>query len=176
MSVKKHSDDESIVIMGVDPGLSITGYGVIKSENGEVWMVEAGVIKTNPADELGSRIHEIYGGIGSVIQEFKPDLIAVEELYAHYKHPKTAIIMGHARAMIFLQSAQSGVPIQSYAATKVKSALTGNGHATKEQMQAMIKARLGLKDVPRPADAADALAVALCHLHNAHQLSGAVYA
>lgn len=163
-------DDSALTILGIDPGLNNTGYGVIKTDGAEVWLVEAGVVKTNPKEELSSRLNEIYGGVGGVIREFQPDLMAVEDLYSHYGHPKTAIIMGHARAMIFLQSAQCGVPIETYAATKVKSSLTGNGRATKEQMQSMVKARLGLAEIPRPADAADALAVALCHLHMTRQL------
>ncbi|HSH00538.1 MAG TPA: crossover junction endodeoxyribonuclease RuvC, partial [candidate division Zixibacteria bacterium] len=156
---------ESLTVLGIDPGLNNTGYGVVRAESGEVWLVEAGVVRTDPSEELASRLNEIYCGVGGVIKEFRPDLMAVEELYAHYRHPRTAIVMGHARGMIYLQSAQCGVPIETYAATKVKSSLTGNGRATKEQMQAMVKARLGLSEIPRPADAADALAVALCHLH-----------
>ncbi|MBN4057035.1 crossover junction endodeoxyribonuclease RuvC [bacterium AH-315-J21] len=156
--------------MGIDPGLNNTGYGVISVCGDEATLVEAGVVKTNPRDEMASRLNEIYCGLGAVIREFSPELMAVEDLYSHYGHPKTAIIMGHARAMVFLQSAQCGVPIETYAATKVKSALTGNGRASKEQMQLMVKTRLKLDRVPKPADAADALAVALCHWHTHFQL------
>ncbi len=167
---------ENLVILGIDPGLNNTGYGVISvvtNDSSEVKLVEAGVVRTNPREELASRLNEIYCGLGGVIREFRPDLMAVEDLYSHYGHPKTAIIMGHARAMVFLQSAQEGVPIETYAATKVKSALTGNGRASKEQMQLMVKSRLGLDMVPKPADAADALAVALCHWHTHCQLQKA---
>jgi crossover junction endodeoxyribonuclease RuvC len=164
---------DNIVILGIDPGLNNTGYGVIsvcRDDNGGVTLLEAGVVRTNPREELASRLNEIYCGLGGVIREFRPELMAVEDLYSHYGHPKTAIIMGHARAMVFLQSAQSGVPLETYAATKVKSALTGNGRASKEQMQLMVKSRLGLATIPKPADAADALAVALCHWHTHCQL------
>jgi len=167
------SPADETTILGIDPGLNNTGYGIVSVTHDEVELVEAGVIKTNPRDELSSRLNEIYCGLAGVIREFKPELMAVEDLYSHYGHPKTAIIMGHALAMVFLQSAQSGVPIETYAATKVKSALTGNGRASKEQMQLMVKSRLGLSAVPRPADAADALAVALCHWHVHHQLQKA---
>ena len=167
------SPADKTIILGIDPGLNNTGYGIISVTHDEVELVEAGVIKTNPREELASRLNEIYCGLAGVIREFTPELMAVEDLYSHYGHPKTAIIMGHARAMVFLQSAQSGVPIETYAATKVKSALTGNGRASKEQMQLMVKSRLGLSAVPRPADAADALAVALCHWHVHHQLQKA---
>ncbi len=156
---------ENLTILGIDPGLINTGYGVISYIDGSTTLIEAGVVRTNSKDELASRLNEIYAGLGSVIKEFQPDLMAVEDLYSHYGHPKTAIIMGHARAMVFLQSAQAGIPIEIYASTKVKSSLTGNGRASKEQMQLMVKTRLNLERVPSPADAADALAVALCHLH-----------
>lgn len=169
-------NDSTITILGIDPGLNNTGYGVIKTDGADVWLVEAGVVRTNAKDELASRLNEIYCGVGSVIREFEPDLMAVEDLYSHYGHPKTAIIMGHARAMIFLQSAQCGVSLATYAATKVKSSLTGNGRASKEQMQEMVKTRLNLTEIPRPADAADALAVALCHLHMTRQMESGVFA
>ena len=162
---------ENVTILGIDPGLVNTGYGVISHVGGQTSLVEAGVVRTDPKEELASRLNEIYAGLGSVIKEFQPDLMAVEDLYSHYGHPKTAIIMGHARAMVFLQSAQAGVPIEIYASTKVKSSLTGNGRASKEQVQLMVKSRLNLDRVPSPADAADALAVALCHLHMTGQLN-----
>ena len=152
-----------LIILGIDPGLQRTGYGLISSEGQKATLIEAGVISTTVTDELASRLHEIYSGLSGVITEFTPDVIAVEDLYAHYNHPRTAIVMGHARAMVFLLSAQCGAPIEIYASTKVKSSLTGNGRASKEQMQLMVASRLGLDRPPRPADAADALAVALCY-------------
>lgn len=156
--------NDKLIILGIDPGLGATGYGVIEVCDNDARLVEAGVVKSNPKDELASRLHEIHSGLASVVKEFKPDLMAVEDLYAHYRHPRTAIIMGHARGMVYLLSAEAGVPIETYASTKVKSALTGNGRASKEQMQLMVRTALGLDRVPRPADAADALAVALCHM------------
>ncbi|MFQ5608543.1 MAG: crossover junction endodeoxyribonuclease RuvC [Candidatus Zixiibacteriota bacterium] len=161
----------ALIVLGIDPGLINTGYGVISHTEGHTTLLEAGVVSASPKDELASRLNEIYAGLGSVIKEFEPDLMAVEDLYSHYGHPKTAIIMGHARAMVFLQSAHSGVPIETYASTKVKSSLTGNGRASKEQVQLMVKSALDLERVPSPADAADALAVALCHLHMTRQLT-----
>ncbi len=160
---RNRAEIRKLIILGIDPGLQKTGYGVIASENGDATVIEAGVVSTNPKDELASRLHEIFTGLGAVISQFHPDLMAVEDLYAHYNHPRTAIVMGHARAMVFLQSAQAGLPLEVYASTKVKSALTGNGRASKEQMQSMVKSVLGLDRLPSPADAADALAVALCH-------------
>ena len=93
--------DDKLTILGIDPGLINTGYGVISCAGGETKMIEAGVVRTNAKEELASRLNEIYAGLGSVIKEFEPDLMAVEDLYSHYGHPKTAIVMGHARAMVF---------------------------------------------------------------------------
>lgn len=118
---------------------------------------------------LDNRIRMIYESMCEIIERHKPDVMAVEQLYSHYAHPRTAILMGHARGVIFLAAAAHGVPVVSYSATQVKKSLTGNGHAGKEQMQRMIKNVLGLGKPPSPPDVADALAVALCHAgHSAH--------
>lgn len=155
-----------MVIVGIDPGLHITGYGVIESSGTKTRVLEAGVIKTNQNRDFELKLNEIHAEIGKIISQFKPDYIAVEELYSHYAHPKTAIIMGHARGVVFLQAAQSGIPVVSYASTRIKKSLTGNGRASKSQVQKMIKTILKLKTAIASADTADALAVALCH-HNA---------
>jgi crossover junction endodeoxyribonuclease RuvC len=112
------------------------------------------------------RLLDIDRDIAAVIDQFKPDAVAIEELYAHYRHPRTAIIMGHARGIVFLKAARAGIMVYPYSSTKVKSALTGNGRATKRQMQQMICSTLCLSGPPEPPDVADALAVALCHLRN----------
>jgi crossover junction endodeoxyribonuclease RuvC len=114
---------------------------------------------------------EIQAGLASVIEEFKPQAMAVEELYSHYGHPRTAILMGHARGVALLAAAQAGVPVASYGATHIKKALVGSGHAGKEQMQRAIQSHFGLKAPPQPADVADALAVALCHAHRTTRLA-----
>ena len=150
-------------VLGIDPGLNITGYGILDADNGEIKLVEAGVIRTNDKHELGERLKEIGCEIGKVIAQFSPDALAVEELYSHYDHPKTAIIMGHARGVIFLKAAEAGVSIFPYASTRIKKSLTGNGRASKEQVQRMIRSTLKLTAVPEPPDVADALAIALCH-------------
>src|SRR5262249_7508489 len=110
-----------------------------------------------------------YNGLVEVIDQYRPEVCAVEQLYAHYKHPRTAILMGHARGVIFLTAAQRGLPVVSYAATRIKKTITGNGHASKEQIQRTIQRELGLAQLPEPPDVADALAVALCH-HYAQRL------
>ena len=155
-----------MVIIGIDPGLHITGYGVIESSGTRTRVLEAGIIRTNQNREFELKLNEIHAEISKIIAQFKPDYIAVEELYSHYAHPRTAIIMGHARGVVFLQAAQSGIPVVSYASTRIKKSLTGNGRASKSQVQKMIKTALKLKaDIASP-DTADALAAALCH-HNA---------
>lgn len=161
-------------IVGIDPGLNITGYGVIETNgsSGEITLIEAGIVRTNAADSLANRLSEIGREMSGILEQFKPDSLAVEELYSHYGHPKTAIIMGHARGVIFLKAADAGITVFSYAATRVKNSLTGHGRATKAQMQAMICSTFGLRELPEPADAADALAIALCHYRATFQTEG----
>lgn len=150
-------------ILGIDPGLQCTGYGILDLGDNGTTLIEAGVIRTNADDPLERRLAELGSEIAGVIAQFSPDVMAVEELYSHYNHPKTAIIMGHARGVIFLKAAEAGIAVFPYASTRIKKSLTGNGQATKTQMQLMIRQTLELKAIPEPADAADALAVALCH-------------
>lgn len=155
-----------MIIIGVDPGLNNTGYGVLDSQGHVARVVEAGVIKTREKDGFEARLNEIYTEFGKIIDQFRPEYVAVEELYSHYAHPRTAIIMGHARAMIFLQAAQRRIPIVSYAATRIKNSLTGNGRASKLQVMRMVQSTLKLNETPTQSDTADALAAGLCH-HNA---------
>jgi crossover junction endodeoxyribonuclease RuvC len=152
-------------ILGIDPGLNITGYGVIDVSTGKVRLLEAGVVRSR-AGELALKVREIYDGVREVIEMFSPEVMAMEELYTHYDRPTTAILMGHARGCICLAAAQSGIEVVSYGATKVKKLLTGSGRATKDQMQRAIKLELGLDQYPDPPDVADALALALCHLYH----------
>jgi crossover junction endodeoxyribonuclease RuvC len=112
---------------------------------------------------MAGQLKEIASELEGIITQFRPDAIAVEELYSHYDHPRTAIIMGHARGIIFLKAAEAGIEVFPYASTRIKKSLTGNGRAKKSQVQLMIKSTLELPDVPEPPDAADALAIALCH-------------
>lgn len=126
-------------------------------------VLEAGVIRTTSGHDMSLRLHELSCEIKGVIEQFRPDIIAVEELYSHYGHPRTAIIMGHARGIVFLKAAEAGVAVVPYASTRIKKSLTGNGRASKRQMQMMIRSALHLPRPPEPPDAADALAVALCH-------------
>ena len=151
-------------ILGIDPGLQRTGYGVIDATGvGNIRLVEAGTITTDPKSGISSRVSCIYNGIADIISTHGPEVLVLEKLYAHYKHPTTAIPMGHARGVICLAANKGGIPVFNYASTQIKSCLTGNGRASKEQMQRAIQARLRLKEIPGPHDVADALAVAICH-------------
>ncbi len=152
-----------MIILGIDPGLQITGYGCIKMRGADCELIEAGVIRTKKSDVMEKRLTTLYSGLSEIVAELKPETVVIEDLYSHYQHPKTAIIMGHARGVIMLAAGKANIPVVSYGANKVKKSLTGNGHAGKEQMQQMIANVFGLPKPPSPADVADALAVGLCH-------------
>lgn len=150
-------------VMGVDPGLQITGWGVVEKNSSGPKVVEAGIIRTVEKAPLGVRLHELYEGIREVIEAHRPAVMAVEELYSHYRHPTTAILMGHARGVIILAAADSSIPVVTYSATRIKKCITGNGRADKQQLQRMITVMLQLDCVPEPPDVTDALAAALTH-------------
>jgi crossover junction endodeoxyribonuclease RuvC len=153
------------IILGIDPGLNTTGYGVIDVASGKVRLLEAGVIRSR-SKHLTAKLGEIYDGIREVFETFKPNTVAMEQLYTHYDRPTTAILMGHARGCICLAANQFGLEVVSYGATKVKKILTGSGRATKDQIQRAIKLELNLATYPEPPDVADALAIALCHFYH----------
>ena len=150
-------------ILGIDPGLNTTGYGVLDIVNGKPRLVEAGIVRGKTRGSLSARVREIYEGVADVVKSLEPEVMALEKLYLHYDRPTTAIMMGHARGVICLTAAQAGIEIADYAATQVKKTLTGNGRAPKSQMQQAIQLELGLSKLPEPADVADALAIAFCH-------------
>ena len=153
-------------VLGIDPGLNITGYGVLDVAAGGPRVCEAGVVRGKTKSSLTARLCEIHTGVCEVIEALKPTVVAIEQLYSHYERPRTAILMGHARGVICLAAAQAGLEIVNYAATQVKKTLTGNGHASKVQMQHAVKFELKLESLPEPADVSDALAVALCHYYS----------
>lgn len=152
-------------ILGIDPGLQITGYGVLGSTGRNPKLEEAGVVRGGAGGDLPERLDKIHQGLLSVIESCQPTAIAIEQLYSHYQRPRTSILMGHARGVICLAAAQQNIPVFDYAATKVKKMLTGNGRAPKHQMQQAIQRELALPQLPEPADVADALAIALCHFY-----------
>lgn len=151
-------------IVGIDPGLTTTGYGVIEVRGQDVTLVEGGVIRADtPETPLEMRLSSLFDGVTEMLEQFQPESLALEELYSHYEHPATAILMGHARGVICLAAAKKGIPVSNYASTQIKLSTTGNGRASKEQVQRAIQARLQLREIPQPNDVADALAIALCH-------------
>lgn len=152
-------------ILGIDPGLNITGYGILEAGNGRMRLCEAGVIRGRSRGSLSKRLVEIHEGLAEVIAALKPQTMAIEELYSHYERPRTAILMGHARGVLCLAAAQAGLEVNHYSATQIKRILTGNGRAPKSQVQRAIQRELGLSQAPDPPDVADALAVALCHYY-----------
>ena len=152
-------------ILGIDPGLNTTGYGVIEVVGGQVRLCEAGVVRSKAKADIQTRLQEIHEGVTEVLQTHQPDMMSLEQLFSHYERPRTAILMGHARGVICLAAAQAGIPMVHYEPTRVKKVLTGNGRAPKHQMQLAVKLQLNLPDLPEPADVADALAIALCGHH-----------
>jgi crossover junction endodeoxyribonuclease RuvC len=151
-------------VVGFDPGLNITGYGVIDCRDGFVRLVEAGTVRSR-GESLETRLATIHAGVTEVLGTLRPTVMAIEQVFVHAKFPRTAILMGHARGVICLAAAQAGLAVHDYPPARVKSLLTGSGQAAKEQMQAAIRRELALAAAPEPADVADALAVALADWH-----------
>jgi crossover junction endodeoxyribonuclease RuvC len=150
-------------VLGIDPGLQVMGYGLLDVCGAQARVVEAGVVRGEERRPLEERLRKIHQAVRGIVRDLRPDAIVVEELYSHYRHPVTAILMGHARGVMFLAAAEAGVPVVSYSATRIKKALTGQGRASKAQVQRMVQSALRLAKLPEPPDVADALAVALCH-------------
>lgn len=151
-----------MVILGIDPALTITGYGVIQVGT-KVSLVEAGIIATSPKEKLTGRLSKIYRATTKLITDTKPDVVVLEKLYAHYRHPTTAYLLGQARGVIVLACATKNVSLVEYAATRVKKAVVGKGHASKYQVQRMIASVLQISSIPKYTDVTDALALAMTH-------------
>ena len=152
-------------ILGIDPGLHVTGYAVIEASPRGAYVVEAGVIRPRgaAAKTLDARLLAIHNGILEVLDAFPPVAMAMEQVHSHIKHPRTALLLAHGRGVIMLAAARRSVAVTGYAPTRIKKTLTGSGKAIKEQMQHAIQTELGLDRLPEPHDVADACAVALCH-------------
>jgi crossover junction endodeoxyribonuclease RuvC len=164
-------------VLGLDPGLQTTGYGVLEVTPAGPRVAEGGVVRSvegRDAADLSRRLASLYDGILEVIDQWGPTAVAVEQLYAHVEHPRTAVLMAHARGVLLLAAGHRRIPVFSYAATKVKKLVTGHGRAGKEQMQHAVMRELGLAKPPEPHDVADALGVALCHVFaGGHFVAGA---
>jgi crossover junction endodeoxyribonuclease RuvC len=162
-----------MITLGIDPGTAIMGYGVVESgvsvepgPTGEgLRMVEYGVLHTPAHAPLSERLPMLYSGLMELMGEHKPDAVAVEELFFN-KNVRTALSVGHARGIAILAAAHAGIHIAEYTPLQVKQAVVGYGRATKDQVQSMVKILLHMDHIPRPDDAADALAVAICHVHS----------
>ena len=151
------------LILGIDPGTAVTGYGVVAREGGSaVSLVECGVVRTSPGEALADRIREIYEEITALITRHAPSVVVVEDVFQG-KNVQSALKLGHARGAILLAAALGEIPIAEYSPREIKKAVVGNGNATKDQVGFMVQRQLRLKVPPSPSDAADGVAVALCH-------------
>ncbi|MDD2212347.1 MAG: crossover junction endodeoxyribonuclease RuvC [Bacilli bacterium] len=151
-----------MIILGIDPGTAITGYGVIEAQGNSYKVLEYGVIRSSNRQEMARRLDEIYQGSSRIIDLYTPDSMAIEELFFN-KNVKTALSVGQARGVLILSAYQKGIPVYEYTPLQVKQAVVGYGRAEKQQVQFMVKALLNLQEIPYPDDAADALAIAICH-------------
>lgn len=150
-------------ILGIDPALTITGYGLIDTKRDKPFLLEAGVIVTSPKQHLPERLKKIYRAVTKLILDTQPDFLVLEKLYVHYRHPTTAYLLGQARGVICLVCAEQKIPLIEYAATRVKKAVVGRGLASKYQVQRMVASLLHLNSLPRYQDVTDALALAIAH-------------
>ncbi|MGE5631096.1 MAG: crossover junction endodeoxyribonuclease RuvC [Caulobacteraceae bacterium] len=151
-----------MIILGVDPGIAILGYGLVGYEANKFTVIDYGAITTEAGTPMSRRLTLIYDDLINLIVKYKPDVFAVEELFFN-KNIKTALTVGHARGVAVLAASKSGVPVYEYTPLQVKQAVVGYGRAEKKQIQQMVKILLNLREIPKPDDVADALAVALCH-------------
>lgn len=154
--------ENEIKILGIDPGLQICGYACLHKNKDRLSLAEAGVFKTDSEKQIHNRLNQIAEDLNSLLDSFSPDIVAVEQLYSHYAHPKTAILMGHARGVILQCCAARNIELKSFSATRIKKSLTGNGRASKQQIQRTIQTVLNLAELPEPPDVADAIAASLC--------------
>jgi crossover junction endodeoxyribonuclease RuvC len=155
-------------VIGIDPGLNITGYGIIERQGVGTALVEAGIIRVprSQGNNLPLRLESLFKGVQEVIEEFQPSALCLEEVYSHAEYPRTAILMGHARGVICLAARLAGIPVFHLSAKRVKQSVTGNGNASKLQVQRAVQQRFSLPRPPKPPDVADALAVALCYVNS----------
>jgi len=160
-----------MIILGIDPGLAIVGFGVIEKGKFKTEVIDYGVITTPKEDTLPIRLHKIYQGMCALIDKYQPEHVAIEELFFN-TNTTTGISVAEARGVILLACINKGLKLYEYTPLQIKQALTSNGRADKQQVQFMVKAILNLKAIPKPDDAADGLAVALCHSQTNLLLSG----
>ena len=155
-----------VIVLGIDPGVANTGYGVVARHQGSLVALDGGVLETAPGTDLARRLADIHAGVARLVDEYRPDALAVEDLYFG-TNARSAFAVGQARGAVLLAAGQRGVPCASYTPQQVKGAVCGSGRAAKDQVQRMVQTLLALPDLPRPDHAADALAVAICHANAA---------
>jgi crossover junction endodeoxyribonuclease RuvC len=159
-----------VLVLGIDPGTAITGYGLVREDEAGLTLVDYGVITTAAGRPLPERLQIIYQGLADVAREHQPQQAAVEELFFS-RNVRTALSVGHARGVTLLALADAGLAIHEYKPLEIKQAITGYGAAGKQQVQEMVRLLLNLDTVPEPDDAADAVAVAVCHIHSARMMA-----
>ena len=161
-------------IIGIDPGLNVTGYGLVHCCGAEVRLAEAGIIRLPRAqgNNLPERLKQLFEGLQELLDEFRPSLMCLEEIYSHTAYPQTAILMSHARGVICLAARLAGVPVVSLPAKRIKQSVTGNGNASKLQVQRAVRQFFSLEKAPHPPDVADALAAALCYVQSLRDTDG----
>lgn len=153
-----------MIIMGIDPGLGTTGWAVIEGSSDRPLLLGYGAIHTRPSEDMANRLLAICERIGAILNEHSPDEVVIEDVFLA-RDTKAAFALGQARGAAMLGAALAGVPVRSYTALQVKQSVTGNGHASKDQVAFMVRQLFGLAEAPSPIDCADAAAIALCHMH-----------
>ena len=154
-------------ILGIDPGTIVMGYGVIESRDEEATLIDCGVLTTKSRSPIGERLSYLYNELVQIVSKFQPDVVAIEQPFVA-KNAKSALAIGRAQAVAILVAANRDIPVHEYTPTRIKQQVASYGASSKEQVQEMVRLQLGLSQAPQPSDAADALAVALCHLGEIH--------
>ncbi len=154
-------------ILGIDPGLARTGYGLIESDlasgGKSVKLIEGGILRGKESLPLPDRLKALHAGLTEVLSEYRPEMVVIEDLFSTYAHPRSALMLAHARGVLILAAGQADLPVHTFTPNEVKQIVTGNGHATKSNVQSAVKARLCIAATLHPPDLADALAIALCY-------------
>ncbi len=157
----------TIRILGIDPGLARTGYGLIESDLAEggscLKLVEGGILRGKESLPLPERLKALHEGLTEVLAEYRPEIVVIEDLFSTYAHPRSALMLAHARGALILAVGQANLPLHTFTPNEVKQVVTGNGHATKSNIQGAVKARLRISAPLHPPDLADALAIAICY-------------
>ena len=156
-----------MIVLGIDPGTEVTGYGVVGGDAGAPSLIECGVIRTTAREPLPARLASIYEGVCELLERHKPSIMSIEDVF-YAKNVRTTVTLGHARGVILLAAQQRGVAVREFSPAAIKKAVAGTGSGTKEQVQFMVTKLLRLKSAPKPADAADGVAAALAFLLGAH--------